>query len=133
MDFPDGSDRKASAYNAGDLGSIPGSGRSPGEGNGNLLQYSCPPPKRGAQCIPWESAYVTNQSFFPQRTVTSTSIPKPSMHLSDHCLLNTNCVPPILLDTKDTAVRKTNRIPTIQSLPSNRVRSINNYINQQVR
>ena len=32
---------KASAYNAGDLGSIPGSGRSPGEGNGNQLQYSC--------------------------------------------------------------------------------------------
>ena len=30
-----------SACNAGDLGSIPGSGRSPGEGNGNLLQYSC--------------------------------------------------------------------------------------------
>ena len=32
---------KESACNAGDLGSIPGSGRSPGEGNGNLLQYSC--------------------------------------------------------------------------------------------
>ena len=32
---------KASAYNVGDLGSIPGSGRSPGEGNGNPLQYSC--------------------------------------------------------------------------------------------
>ena len=32
---------KASACNAGDLGSIPGSGRSPGEGNGNPLQYSC--------------------------------------------------------------------------------------------
>ena len=32
---------KASAYKAGDLGSIPGSGRSPGEGNGNPLQYSC--------------------------------------------------------------------------------------------
>ena len=30
-----------SAYNVGDLGSIPGSGRSPGEGNGNPLQYSC--------------------------------------------------------------------------------------------
>ena len=30
-----------SAYNAGDLGSIPGSGRFPGEGNGNSLQYSC--------------------------------------------------------------------------------------------
>ena len=32
---------KASAYNVGDLGSIPGSGRSPEEGNGNPLQYSC--------------------------------------------------------------------------------------------
>ena len=38
--FPDGLDGKASAYNAGDPGSIPGSGRSP-EGNGNPLQYSC--------------------------------------------------------------------------------------------
>ena len=37
--FPGSSDGKASAYNAGDPGSIPGSGRSPGEGNGN--QYSC--------------------------------------------------------------------------------------------
>ena len=36
-----GSDGKASAYSAGDPGSIPGSGRSPGEGNGNPLQYSC--------------------------------------------------------------------------------------------
>ena len=36
-----GSEGKASAYNAGDPGSIPGSGRSPGEGNGNPLQYSC--------------------------------------------------------------------------------------------
>ena len=35
-----GSDGKASAYNAGDPGSIPGSGRSPGEGNGTLLQHS---------------------------------------------------------------------------------------------
>ena len=39
-DFPGGSDGKASAYSAGDPGSIPGSGRSPGEGNGNPLQYS---------------------------------------------------------------------------------------------
>ena len=36
-----GSDGKVSACNAGDLGSIPGSGRSPGEGNGNPLQYPC--------------------------------------------------------------------------------------------
>ena len=40
-DFPDGSDGKASAYNVGDPGSIPGSGRSHGNGNGNPLQYSC--------------------------------------------------------------------------------------------
>ena len=38
--FLGGSDGKESAYNAGDLGSIPGSGRSPGEGNSNPLQYS---------------------------------------------------------------------------------------------
>ena len=39
--FSGGSDGKASAYSAGDSGSIPGSGISPGEGNGNSLQYSC--------------------------------------------------------------------------------------------
>ena len=39
--FPGGSEVKVSACNAGDLDSIPGSGRSPGEGNGNPLQYSC--------------------------------------------------------------------------------------------
>ena len=39
--FPGGSAGKASAYNVGDLGSIPALGRSPGEGNGNPLQYSC--------------------------------------------------------------------------------------------
>ena len=41
MGFPGGSDGKESACNAGDLGSGPGSGRSPGEGNGYPLQYSC--------------------------------------------------------------------------------------------
>ena len=39
MGFPDDSDGKESARNAGDQGSIPGSGRSPGEGNGNPFQY----------------------------------------------------------------------------------------------
>ena len=50
LDFPGGSDGKVSARNAGDLGSISGSGRSPGEGNGNPLQYSClkNPMDRGA-------------------------------------------------------------------------------------
>ena len=39
--FPGGSEVKAPACNVGDLGSIPGLGRFPGEGNGNPLQYSC--------------------------------------------------------------------------------------------
>ena len=41
MGFPCGSEGKVSACDAGDLGSIPGSGRCPGEGNGNPLWYSC--------------------------------------------------------------------------------------------
>ena len=41
LDFPGGSDGKMSAYNARDPGSIPGLGRSSGEGNGNPLQYPC--------------------------------------------------------------------------------------------
>ena len=41
MEFPVGSDGKESARNAGDPNSIPGLGRSPGEGNGNPFQYSC--------------------------------------------------------------------------------------------
>ena len=41
LGFPGGSDGEVSAYNAGDPGSIPGSGKSPGEGNSNPFQYSC--------------------------------------------------------------------------------------------
>ena len=41
LGFPGGSEVKASVCNAGDLGWIPGLGRSPGEGNGNPLQHSC--------------------------------------------------------------------------------------------
>ena len=50
IDFPGDLDGKESACNAGYLGSIPGSGSSPREGNGNPLQYSCPenPTDRGA-------------------------------------------------------------------------------------
>ena len=51
-DFPGGSDGKASVYKARDLGSIPGLGRFPGEGNGNSLQYLWfeNPMDRGAWC-----------------------------------------------------------------------------------
>ena len=56
-DFPGGSNGKESAYSAGDLGSIPGLGRSPGEGNGNPLQYSSPGESHGRKSLagysPW--------------------------------------------------------------------------------
>ena len=55
--FPGGSDGRASTCNAGDLGSIPGLGRSPGGGHGNPLQYSCLENPHGwrslAGCSPW--------------------------------------------------------------------------------
>ena len=41
LNFPGSSDSKESAFNMGDLGSIPGLGRPPGERHGNALQYSC--------------------------------------------------------------------------------------------
>ena len=61
MGFPGGSEVKASACNAGDLGLIPGLGRSPGEGNGNPLQYSCleNPMDRGAW---WATVYGVTKS-----------------------------------------------------------------------
>ena len=58
--FPGGSEVKASAWNAGDPGSIPGSGRSPGEGNGNPLQYCC-------RKIPWMEEPGSLQSTELQR------------------------------------------------------------------
>ena len=60
-DFPGGSEVKASVCNVGELGSIPGSGRSPGEGNGNPLQYSCleNPMDRGAW---WATAHGVAKS-----------------------------------------------------------------------
>ena len=58
--FPGGSDGKASAYNAGDPGSIPGSGRSPGEGNGNPLQDA-------RWKIPWMEEPGRLQSMGSQR------------------------------------------------------------------
>ena len=68
-DFPGGSDGKASAYNAGDPGSIPGSGRFPGEGNGNRLQYSCVKnPMNGGACwCPWghKELDMTERLRFP--------------------------------------------------------------------
>ena len=60
LGFPGGSEVKASAWNAGDPGSIPGLGRSPGEGNGNPLQYSCleDPMDRGAW---WDTVHTVTK------------------------------------------------------------------------
>ena len=67
--FPGGSEDKASACNAGDLGSIPGLGRSPGEGNGNPLQYSCleNPMDRGA----WQATVHISHLLFSVSFVNS--------------------------------------------------------------
>ena len=59
-DFPGGLDGKVSAYKVGDLGSIPGLGRFPGEGNGSPLQYSC-------WKIPWTEEPGRFQSMGLQR------------------------------------------------------------------
>ena len=59
-DFPGGSDSKVSACNVGDLGLIPGLGRSSGEGNGNPLQYS-------SWKIPWMEEPGRLQSMGSQR------------------------------------------------------------------
>ena len=66
MGFPGGSDGKESACNAGDLGLIPGSGRSPGKGNGYPLQYSClvNPKDRGAW---WVTVHGVTNSGTRQR------------------------------------------------------------------
>jgi hypothetical protein len=73
-DFPGGSDGKVSVYNVKDLGSIPGLGRSPEEGNGNPLQYSCLENvmDRGAWCYcPWgdKELGMTEQLHFYQSLI----------------------------------------------------------------
>ena len=58
--FPSGSDHKESACNVEDMDSVPGLGRSPGEGNGNPLQYAC-------FTIPWTEEPAGQQSMRSQR------------------------------------------------------------------
>ena len=71
--FPGSSDSKESAYNAGDLSSIPGSEGSPGEGNGYPLQYSCleSPRDRGAW---WAAVYGVAQSRTRLKRLSSSSV-----------------------------------------------------------
>ena len=84
LDFPGGSDGKASVYKAGDLGSSPGLGRSPGEGNGNPLQHYCLEKSHGqrslAGCSLWgrkgsdttEQLHFTSAPLNTEGTMTAT-------------------------------------------------------------
>ena len=84
---PGGSDGKASAYNAGDLGSIPGLGRSPGEGNGDLLQYSCPPSPAPPQKWLNDHLYHPPNSlvpFYSQPISLTTSSGQPLIRFVSH-------------------------------------------------
>ena len=85
--FPDGSEVKASACNAEDLGSIPGPGRSLGEGNGNPLQYSCLENPMGGGAW-WAIVHRVAKS----RTRLSDFTHFPKEQGTDPDL--TNCVPP---------------------------------------
>ena len=71
--FPSGSDGKEPACNAGDPGLIPGSGRSPGEGNVYPLQYSCleNPIHRGAW---WVTVYEISELVMTERIALSFSL-----------------------------------------------------------
>ena len=60
--FPGGSDDKESAWNAGDMDSIPGSGRSPGEGNGSPLQCSCLENSHGQRSLVGSSPWSRRES-----------------------------------------------------------------------
>ena len=61
-----GSDGKESACNAGDMGSIPGWGRSPGERNGNPLQYSCLDNPHGQRSLVGYSPWDRKESDMPE-------------------------------------------------------------------
>ena len=81
MDFPRGLAGKESAYNAGDLGSISGLGRSPGEGNGNPFQVFFPGKSHGQRSLASYSSWGLKESdmteqlpFFPVFTVARDSL-----------------------------------------------------------
>ena len=70
--FPGRSVGKESAYNAGDLGLIPGSGRSPGARNGNLLQYSCLENPMGRGTSWWATVHGAAENQTTEQEYTHT-------------------------------------------------------------
>ena len=99
MGFPGGSDGKESTCNEGDLGSIPGLGRSPGGGHGNPLQYSClenPHEQRSlAGSSPWD--HRVGYGWWTKHSIRSV-IPRISLlkNRSYFSQLYLSCVSPIL-------------------------------------
>ena len=71
MGFPGGSDGKESACNVGHSGSIPGSGRSPGGGHGNPLQYSCLENPHGQRSLAGYSPWSPKESDTTERLTLS--------------------------------------------------------------
>ena len=84
--FPAGSDGKASACNAGDLGSVPGLRRSPGEGNGTLLQYPCleNPMDRGAW---WAAVHGVAKSRTRLNTFTFNKFPSQLVYIHNQRII----------------------------------------------
>ena len=95
MGFPGGSEVKASACIVGDLGSIPGSGRSPGEGNGNPLQYSCLENPMDGRAW-WATVHRVTKSRTRLNDLTLSR--SKWIHLHD-LAKGTTCVPPGFKDT----------------------------------
>ena len=83
LGFPDGSDGKESACNGGDLGSIPGSGRSLGGGHGNPLEFSCPENSHGWRSLAGYNSWGCKELDMTERlsTHTYTYIPYPFENL----------------------------------------------------
>ena len=71
MGFPCGSASKESTCNVGDLGSIPGLGRSPGGGHGNLLQYPCLENPQGQRSLVGYSPWGSKESDTTERLSTA--------------------------------------------------------------
>ena len=90
IDFPDGSEGKKFACNAGHPGWIPGLGRSLGEGNGNQLQYSCleKPMDRGA----WQATVHAVANSWTRLSDFTSNLCKLSHILKEESQLSLNCI-----------------------------------------